>query len=115
MEYVHPTGERHHSPIWVSRVAPKKRGKGLLRIEFYHANYPEGVRDKGYDLKVLHRDIGYLLAMRVDEKQKPLGTMILETATLEWMERTFPDVAGTITDEMPLERVLDCLTARTPD
>lgn len=66
MEYVFPSAGRHFSPIWIDEITPLKTGAGLLRLRFFHANYPEGVRDKVYDLQVLQRKRhpGFLRARR---------------------------------------------------
>ena len=113
MECVSTSGERHHSPIWLSKITSRNTGEVALQIEFFHANYPTGKRDRVFDLEVLHCDRGYLLAMRV-EGQERVATVILEAATIEWLERTMPDVAGTVTEETPLEQTLDLLTGRDP-
>jgi len=58
-----PSAERHYSPIWVQEFAPQKTGARMLQPHFYHANYPEGVQEKVYDLHILHRSDGDLLTL----------------------------------------------------
>lgn len=53
MEITMENGEQHHSPVWVMDVAGQKTGKGTLNLAFWHAAYPEGVRDKRYRWHVL--------------------------------------------------------------
>jgi predicted RNase H-like nuclease len=114
MEHVSPSGERHHSPIWLRKTTSKQPDTKVVRIEFYHVNYAEGVRDKSYNLEVLHRDHGYLLAMRLDENQERVAAVILESATADRLARSMPDWAAAVTKGVPLDRALDLLTERVP-
>jgi hypothetical protein len=50
------------SPVRIHNVRPLKNGTNELELEFYHASYPEGVRDKNYRLRILFRGTNYLLA-----------------------------------------------------
>jgi hypothetical protein len=50
------------SPVRIYNVRPLKSGANELELEFYHASYPEGVRDKNYWLRILFRAKTYLLA-----------------------------------------------------
>lgn len=43
-------GELHESPIRVDGI--ERSGKNHLRLKFHHANYPDGVRDKDYNLRI---------------------------------------------------------------
>ena len=38
----------------------------MLQVDFYHANYPEGVRDKTYTLENIECGSGFLLAKSVE-------------------------------------------------
>jgi len=50
------------SPIRIYKVRPLKSGNNELQVDFFHAFYPEGVRDKSYRLRILYRGTNYLLA-----------------------------------------------------
>ncbi len=53
---------RSYSPIKVLRLETKKSGRSLFSLHFYHANYPAGVRDKVYELKMVERTPSFILA-----------------------------------------------------
>ena len=44
---------RSYSPIRVDEVVCENSGRRLFSLSFYHANYPEGVRDKCYTLQTI--------------------------------------------------------------
>lgn len=52
---------RSYSPIRVDRITPVKGGHRHFDLSFYHANYPEGVRDKVYTLQTLERGEHFIL------------------------------------------------------
>lgn len=81
----------HHSPIYVQQVRALKSGQGLLDLTFFHANYPEGVQDKRYRLRVLHRSSGHLVAARIEESSfdpEPLA-IVLAPISPVWMKVHF--------------------------
>lgn len=59
-------GEPMDSPIRVNEVQRRPRGK--LRLGFYHAHYPEGVRDKVYDLRITEESVSGLVAKALDQE-----------------------------------------------
>lgn len=90
MDYYFPKdGKRHASPIWVTAVTPKRSGAGELALRFHHANYPEGVQDKKYDLKILRRTEGLILAARIYGSQ-PDSFVIITEITVEWVRLNWP-------------------------
>jgi hypothetical protein len=96
MQVILPSGGQEFSPIWIYDVLPQQTGKKLLQLSFWHANYPEGVRNKVYDLHVLRRTswhalnakyAGYLMAERKLEEKKQV--ILLTAVTAEWVETHF--------------------------
>lgn len=89
-EFTFPNGERHYSPIFCFGVEPKKSGAGWIDLNFWHLAYAEGVNHKVYELRVLHRDQGYLLATR------PFGDshagVLITALTGAWLQQHFPEV-----------------------
>jgi hypothetical protein len=79
---------------------------------FFHANYAEGVQDKTYDLKVVHRAEGYLLALRLNLEGEAVASVILEEATFEAVHDSFPDSARKVLVDKPVQESLDLLTGR---
>ena len=80
-------GEQHASPIWVSDLRAGKTGRGILELDFWHANYTEGVQDKTYALHVLRREPGYLLT-----EQRETGVrriVLLSEVTASWLRTHF--------------------------
>ena len=91
LEYISDTLEdAHRSPIYIFSCSPKKSGKNLLTIEFFHANYPVGVQRKVYDLRVIKRVLDYLIADRVSAADENLPTVILSDISFKWLKSHFP-------------------------
>lgn len=95
MDYTHskPDGLlEHFSPIWVRETIAHKTGKGLLSIDFWHVNYPEGVQGKVYEVYVLRRSWHYLVAELADYgADRPL--LIVRDVSWGWLDQHFPDYA----------------------
>jgi hypothetical protein len=51
----------HASPIRIDRVRPLGAGRSEVELGFFHACYSEGVQDKVYRLRILHRSRHQLL------------------------------------------------------
>ena len=113
MECIFPDATRHFSPIWVKAIIQQPGLEGRLDIEFYHANYSEGVRDKLYLLRVARRTEGYLLA-EVGAKTQDRRLVVIEAITRDWLQRHFPNLRFTATDDASLAAELDVETARVP-
>ena len=91
MECIFQSGERHFSPIRVDRVVPRKSGKGLMLLNFWHYNYTQGVQGKGYELRVVSRAEGFLMAVRVSSSGSYRMPVILSPISAEWMREHFPE------------------------
>ncbi len=81
------SGEEHLSPIWIFACTPQTPRRKLLTLHFWHANYPAGVQSKSYELRVIRREAGYLLAERRGEPQKTL--VLLSEITGDWLRAQF--------------------------
>jgi hypothetical protein len=77
-----------YSPIKILRLDTSARGSRTLRLEFYHANYPEGVRDKVYNLRTIERCEKFMLVKSLDHS--PIRIMQIYEITYEWITRHFP-------------------------
>ena len=80
-------GLRSFSPILVHAVSPAGGGKRLMELAFYHANYPEGVRDKCYSLQTIERAVHFLLARSTEHT--PTRLMLIYEITWDWLRRHF--------------------------
>ncbi len=114
MEYIFPSAERHLSPIWVQEITPLKTGVGMLRLHFYHANYSEGVRDKSYDLQIVHRFKGHLVALRRESEDGVHATVLLQPMTREWFVQHFPGIRLRDASDATFATELDRVTERIP-
>lgn len=76
---------RSFSPIRVEDIAPK--GDRKFELHFYHANYPEGVRDKVYELQTLERNKNFILAR--SSSLHPVRWFLIYPVTLEWLNKHF--------------------------
>lgn len=102
-----PHGEQHYSPIWIMAVMPQSSLDGRIDLEFYHANYAEGVRDKLYPLRTLRRTAGFFLAEAYGPPEPERRLIIIEIITPVWLRTHFPELRITATE-------LDLATARVP-
>jgi hypothetical protein len=78
---------RSYSPIRVDAVRPMGTGKRVLKLRFYHANYPEGVRDKVYILQTIERGSRFLLAKSMDHE--PHRLLLAYEITASWLREHF--------------------------
>lgn len=76
---------RSVSPILVHSVAPVGDGKRLMELAFYHANYPEGVREKRYSLQTIERRERFLLARSTEHV--PTRLMLIYEISWDWLRR----------------------------
>lgn len=77
-----------YSPVKVLNIKPLVRGNRTLVLEFYHANYPEGVRDKAYTLQTIERGDTFFLARSLDHD--PVRILQFYDIDAEWLIRHFP-------------------------
>jgi hypothetical protein len=87
MMRLYPSGGMNYSPIWIEEVKPMQSGKGLLEVAFWDGNYPEGVQNEVYLLRVMRRAAGSLLTERQDYKPKEL--VLISEMTGEWVRHHF--------------------------
>jgi hypothetical protein len=76
---------RSYSPIRVEEVAP--RGGHRFTLAFYHANYPDGVRSKVYELETLERNATFILARSASHS--PSRLMLIHTIRRAWLKEHF--------------------------
>ena len=74
---------RSCSPICVDTVTLRKSGKRIFELAFYHANYPEGVRDKVYSLETIERGARFILAKSTEHD--PVRMLLIHELTHEWL------------------------------
>lgn len=76
---------RSYSPIRVEGITPV--GGRKFELQFYHLNYPEGVRHKVYELQTLERNKNFVLVR--SSTHQPLRLVLIYTNTFEWLNRHF--------------------------
>jgi hypothetical protein len=72
---------RSYSPIRVDEIRPK--GGRRFSLAFYHASYPEGVRDKVYQLETIERSATFILAR--SREHSPTRLMLIYFITSAWL------------------------------
>lgn len=80
------SGHRY-SPIHIDQINPLKTGKRIFELKFFHANYPEGVRDKTYRLQTLHAGEEYILARSVEHD--PARFLLIYDIDPDWLRQHF--------------------------
>ena len=76
---------RSYSPIRVDEITPK--GSRNFELQFYHANYPEGVRNKIYKLRTLERNKNFILAKSFSHQST--RWLLIYAITTEWLNKHF--------------------------
>ena len=76
-----------YSPIKVKKFVPLGTGASRFRLHFYHANYPQGVNDKIYDLQMVLRGKRFLLARSTD--YDPPRILQIYDINWSWMKKHF--------------------------
>lgn len=56
-------------------------------MDFYHANYPEGVQHKVYELQTLERNSRFILARSMSHK--PARLLLIYAVTAAWLAQHF--------------------------
>lgn len=77
-----------YSPIKILNITPLKTGNSEMELYFYHANYPEGVRDKRYSIKIIERARSFILAVSTEHKNSRRFLQIYDIDG-DWMKRHF--------------------------
>lgn len=85
-----------YSPIKIHSITPDKSGKRIFHLDFYHANYPEGVQNKSYTLRTIERGHRVMLA-RITDCDTPRFLQIYDI-TYDWIGSHFPHLKPCRTD-----------------
>lgn len=78
---------RSYSAIRVDCIAPAGRGQRRFVMSFYHANYPEGVRDKVYTLQTLERTKSFIIARSAEHA--PIRVLLIYDISWPWLRLHF--------------------------
>jgi hypothetical protein len=78
---------RSYSPIRVDGIKPLGTGTGELLLEFFHANYPQGVQAKSYRLQMVERQTRFLLGRSLGHT--PTRLLLVYEPTWEWLNEHF--------------------------
>ena len=91
-----------YSPIKILGIKPLEHGDRTLRLDFYHANYPEGVREKSYILQTIERGKKFFFAKSLEHN--PVRFLQIYEINYVWIARHFP---GLIPDKNNIQTWLD--------
>jgi len=78
---------RSYSAIRVESVSPSRSGERRLDLIFYHANYPDGVRNKTYSLQTIERGRRFLLARSL--QHDPVRLLLIYDISWDWLNSHF--------------------------
>jgi hypothetical protein len=78
---------RHYSPIKVLGLRCRQDGSRRMELSFYHAAYPEGVRDKTYLLETIERGGNFMMSRSVDHE--PVRLLQVYEVSADWIRRHF--------------------------
>lgn len=83
--------EPYFSPIRVLRAEALKTGRGILRLAFWNALYPEGVQEFQVDLTVRTHHAAYLVAELRDPSPGVADrSAVISTMCISWLEQFCP-------------------------
>lgn len=72
----------------------------------------EGVRDKEYDLTVVHRAEVFLLGVRIDEEGTSMAPVILQAISQDWLRQHFAWIVADMRPGDVLAELVDGKTGR---
>lgn len=78
---------RSYSPIRVLAVTPLRNGSRQFVLAFYHANYPEGVRNKEYTLAAIEHSRTFLFARSLEHD--PARLLLIYDISSDWLQTHF--------------------------
>jgi hypothetical protein len=76
-----------YSPIFIVKLRKKKTGSSIFGLEFFHANYPQGVNSKAYELQTIHRGKSYILTKTTTHD--PVRFMCVHNISEKWARKHF--------------------------
>lgn len=83
----------YFSPILIHEVAPKKSGKGIIRLVFANALYSQGVQHFVVDLRVIARANNYMVGELVETgSEEGVRCAVISTIDIEWLRRYCPEL-----------------------
>jgi len=87
---------RSYSPIRIDRFEASDSEEGVFILGFHHANYPQGVQDKRYRVKVLDRGESYMIGKSLDHT--PVRVLLIYEIDVAWISRHFSEVEVNMDD-----------------
>ena len=78
------------TPIRINAVEPLATGDRKFKLAFFHANYPEGVQDKVYNLQTVHRGQRGILARSLEHS--PPRFLYVTEITCQWISHYWPEL-----------------------
>ncbi len=78
---------RSYSPIKIRSLKSTGGGSRRFELSFYHANYPEGVREKTYALRTIERNRSFILASSINHN--PTRLLLIYRLSAEWLVQHF--------------------------
>jgi hypothetical protein len=82
----------YFSPIFVTRVTPKKTGRRILNVSFRNVLYAEGVQHFQLDLRILTHRPNYLIADLIYGESGPERSAVISHIEFEWIRRMCPGI-----------------------
>ncbi|MFP4154800.1 MAG: hypothetical protein ACLFSG_03800 [Halothiobacillaceae bacterium] len=76
---------RSYTPIRVHDVQPQ--GGRCYALDFYHANYPQGVQSKRYTLQTVERNRFFILARSTHHE--PTRWLLIYDINASWLRKHF--------------------------
>jgi len=89
-------GERsvpYCSPIYVTKVKPRKTGQGIINLEFINVFYAAGVQGFEQDMKILKRAENYLIGdLKYSPDTDSGRSAVISHIEFEWLRRFCPEL-----------------------
>lgn len=85
-----------YSPIRIDSFEPSDSEDGAFVLSFYHANYPEGVQDKRYKVRILDRGDSYMILKSLEHT--PVRILRMYDIDAAWIPRHFAETEVNVDD-----------------
>ncbi|SDL96528.1 hypothetical protein SAMN05661010_03005 [Modicisalibacter muralis] len=85
--YREECSQPYYSPIYVTRVIPRKTGQSILSLEFFNVLYLDGAQDFNLNIRLLRRYRNYLVADLLYPEESLQQVAIISRIKFGWLNQ----------------------------
>ena len=85
--YMEECSQPYYSPIYVTRVVPRKTGQSILSLEFFNVLYLDGAQDFNLNMQLLRRYRRYLVADLLEADEALQRVAVISQIEFGWLNQ----------------------------